>query len=116
MSMLSRGQYSFYPVVSSTEPAFNSTLGSSGLYALESTTAPERDYDGPSGRAVRLASKAADDFSVIFGTSDIVATSSGAMLILGGTVETFRVRPEATHVMVFSSTDVEVNVMIGYGQ
>lgn len=110
---LSRGQYTFYPV-NSTEPGFNSTLGSSGLYALESTSV--REWQGPSGRAVRFASKAADDYFVAFGSSDIVATSSGGILVLGGTVETFYSRSKFTHAMVFSTTDVVVNITPGYGQ
>ncbi len=111
---LSRGQYAFYPV-NSTEPSFNSTSGSSGLYALEST-ATNRVWQGASGRAVRVSSKAADDFSVAFGTSDIVATSSGSVLVLGGTVENFFSRVGWSHIMVFSSTDVTANISLGYGQ
>lgn len=111
---MNRGQYTFYPV-NSTEPSFNSTLGSSGLYALESSDTG-RIWQGPSGRAVRFASKAADDFFVAFGSSDIVATSSGGILVLGGTVETFYSRSKFTHAMVFSTTDVAVNITPGYGQ
>lgn len=111
---IARGQYAFYPVTS-TEPSFNSTLGSSGLYALEST-GTNRFYQHASGRAIRIASKAADDFSFALGTSDVVATSSGGVLVLGGTVETFFLRPVVSHIMFFSSTDVTANVTLGYGQ
>lgn len=111
---LSRGQYAFYPVTSTAGPSFESTLGSSGLYALESTTV--RQWQGASGRAVRIASKAADDFYVNVGSSDIVAASTNSVLILGGTVETFFLRPVQSHIMVFSSTDVTANITIGYGQ
>ena len=104
----------FYPI-NSTEPSFNSTVGAtSAFFALESTNV--REWQGPSGRGVRVASKAADDFSIVFGTSDIIATSSGGILILGGTVETYSVQPRWTHVAVVSSTDVDVNFCLGYGQ
>lgn len=110
---LSRGQYAFYPI-NSTAPSFESTSGSSGLYALESTTV--REWVGTSGRALRIASKAADDLYVNFGSSDIVAASTNSILILGGTVETFRVDPGNSHLMVFSTTDVEANFTLGYGR
>lgn len=112
--MSQRGLFSFYPV-RSTEPSFNSTVaGANAFFALEST-ATNRVWQGPSGRAVRLSSKAADDYSVVFGTTTAVATSSGAILILGGTVETFRLEAGNTHIAIVSSTDVSVNVTLGYG-
>jgi hypothetical protein len=112
--MSQRGAFSFYPV-NSTEPAFNSTgTGTSAFFAFESSDT-NRVWQGPSGRAVRLSSKAADDYSVVFGTTTAVATSSGGILILGGTVETFRANPGQTHIAIVSSTDVTVNVTLGYG-
>lgn len=110
----SRGQFTFYPVAS-TAPSFESTAGSSGLYAFAST-AIGRVWSGASGRAIRLASKAADDYYVNYGSSDIVAASSNSILILGGTVESHRIDPRHTHLMVFSSTTVTVNITLGYGQ
>ena len=108
------GQFDFFPVIGSTEPGFNSSANdTAALSAFESTI---RKWDAPSGRAARFASKGAADFSITMGTSDIAATSSGGMLILGGTVETFWVSPSYTHLSVVSSTDVVVNVTIGYGQ
>lgn len=112
--MSQRFQRPFY-TVTSTEPAFNSTLGSANTaYALESSDT-NRIWQGPSNRTVRVASKASDDLFMVFGTTTAVATSSGGMLILGGTVEAFYVSPSQTNVAVASSTDVEVNVTIGYG-
>ena len=113
--MSQRGQFSFYPV-NSTEPAFNSSAGSTTVsFALEST-ATNRVWQGPSGRAIRLSSKAADDYSVAFGTSDVVCVSSACILMLGGTVETFMARANWTHMAIAASTDVFVNCTIGYGQ
>ena len=112
--MSQRGLFSFYPV-RSTEPSFNSTVGAtSNFFAFESSDT-NRLWQGPSGRAVRISSKASNDYSVVFGTTTAVATSSGGILILGGTVETFRMEPGNTHIAVVSSTDVSVNVTLGYG-
>lgn len=107
---IGRFLYPFIPV-NSTEPAFEST---GGLDALEST-ATNRIWQGANSRAVRIASKAADDFYVTVGTSDIAATSSGGTLVLGGTVEVFFVRPVQDNISITSSTDVVVNVTLGYG-
>ena len=111
---LSRGDSNFHPV-SSSEPAFESSAlnGPAALYALESTGLSE--WQGAGGRSVRIASKKGDDFSVIFGSSDSLATSSGALLTLGGTVEVFALRPSQSHVSVFSSTKVTVSFCLGYG-
>ena len=104
-----------FHTVKSTEPGFNSTSGStSQFYALEST-ATNRFWRQPSNRAVRVSSKASDDLFLVFGTTTAVATSSGGILLLGGTVETFYLRPQDTHVAVASSTDVEANFVLGYG-
>jgi hypothetical protein len=70
----------------------------------------------PSGRAIRLSTKASDDYSVAFGTTTAVATSSGGILVLGGTVETLRIEPGNTHIAIRSSTDVVVQVTPGHGQ
>lgn len=112
--MTQRFNYPFHTVESSS-PSFDSTSGSaSQAYALESTGL--REWQGPSSRSVRVASKGADDYRLAFGDSTIVAESSGNMLVLGGTVETFRVGPSDTHVAIASSTDVEANFTIGYGR
>ena len=113
--MSQRGQFAFY-TVNSTEPGFNSTANdTASLLTLEST-AVNRYWRGPSGRAVRVASKASDDFFITFGSSNAVATSSGGELVLGGTVEAFWVSPSQSHMSLVSSTDVTVNVTLGYGQ
>ena len=99
----------------STAPSFEATLdNTSSALALESTSL--REWRGPTGRAVRLATRTADDYSVNFGDSDIVAASSDSILVLGGTVELFHpVKPSYTHIAIVSSTDVTVNVTLGYG-
>ena len=99
--------------VNSTLPGFNSTSGSSGTYALESTGV--REWSGPSNRSVRVASQAATDAYIIFGTSDMVVSTTAGILVLGGTVESFHVRAGWTHIGIASSTDVVYNVSLGTG-
>ncbi len=97
----------FEPVIS-----FNTTAGSSGLYAVGAST----DWTGPANRAIRFSSmESSADYYVAFGTSNVVAASSNSMLVLGGTVESFYLTPTQTHAMVFSSTTVIVNITGGYG-
>lgn len=104
-----------FQAVDSTEPSFNATAGAvSALFALEST-ATNRFWRNPSNRAVRIAAGAADDFSVVFGSSNIVATSSGGILVLGGTVESHYVAPGQSHIALVSSTDITANVTLGVG-
>src|SRR3990167_8899005 len=97
--------------INSSAPAFNSTLGSSGLYALESTTA--REWQFPTSRAVQIASIAADDFFVKFGTSDTTVSSTNGVLVLGGTVVLFRSDPTISHIAIKSSTDVVATIALG---
>ena len=109
-----------YPfnAVNSTEPSFNSTELVVNLLALEST-AIGRVFQAPNGRALRFAERAGVDYYIALGSSDIVATSSGNQLMLGGTVEVKRARPSDSHVSILSessSTAAEVNVTLGYGQ
>jgi hypothetical protein len=98
--------------VDSTTPSFASTLGSSGVYQIESTSV--RKWQGPSNRSIRVASLASDDFYIAFGTS-LIAPSTLSMLLLGGTIEAFYLTPSQTFVAVKSSTDVIVNFTPGYG-
>jgi hypothetical protein len=108
------GSFNFFPI-NSTAPSFNSTAdATAALYALESTGA--REWQFASGRAVRVASKASDDYHIAFGTSDIVAASTANMAVLGGTVETFYTNPSQSHISIVSSTFVTVNVTIGHGK
>lgn len=84
------------------------------MYVIEST-AINRIFKGPTGRAIRVASISGDDFYVQFGSSTMTLGSSVGTLILGGTVEGFALQPYHTYIGVFSSTDVIVNVTPGYG-
>ena len=102
----------FQPIESSA-PGFNSSLGSSGIYALESTGV--REWQFPTSRAVQIASKAADDFFIKLGSSDVTCSSTNGILVLGGTQVIYRTNPNKTSIAVKSSTDVAVNVCIGYG-
>lgn len=112
---IARGQNNFMPI-RSTAPSFEVTFGAvSTANALESTGI--REWSGPSGRAVRFATKTAADFYVNIGTSDIVAASTDSMSLLGGTVETIKPPfPNAGFIALYSSTDVTVNITLGYGQ
>ena len=105
----------FRPLPTSTGPSFNSSSGSSGLYALEST-ALNRFWGIPGGRTIRIASIAGDDFYIALGSSTIVAGTTDSMLILGGTVELFRDTGDVSYIAIKSSTDVIVNVTLGQGQ
>ena len=109
---LSRGDFSFHHVGSSV-PGFDSTLGSSSIYALQSTGV--REWQGPSGRAVRIASKKPDDFYVVFGSSDMAHPTTNTATTLGGTVESWFVPASVTHVAIKSSTDIVANICLGYG-
>ena len=64
-----------------------------------------------------MASKAGDDLFIALGSSLAVATVDGtSMLVLGGTAEIIRVQAGQTHIAVAASTDVVLNVTLGYGQ
>lgn len=104
-----------FQIVNSTDPGFNSTSGSSAQYALQST-AINRYWQVPSNRAVRVSSIAGDDYYLVFGSSlTAVCGTTNGILLLGGTVESFYVRPDQTYVAIKSSTDVTVNFTLGYG-
>lgn len=116
--MTNRFQLPFRPV-ESTAPSFEVALTSanSTANALESTAIFRYWRHGPGSRAIRLATKTADDYYVSFGSTLAVAASTDSMLLLGGTVEIFDpIRPGITHIALQSSTDVTVNVTIGHGQ
>jgi hypothetical protein len=112
-----RADYPFR-TIDSTAPSFVATSSTaSAAFALEATGVREW-FGGPGSRAVRLASITADDYHVGFGTSDLVIASTTTPAILGGTVEIFSpIKPGYTHIAVISSsTDIDVNVTLGYGQ
>lgn len=110
--MSQRASFPFHPV-RGIIPSFNSTAAStSALFALEATG---REWQGPSGRAIRVASLASDDYYINFGSSTIAASTATSLLVLGGTVESFMLDPSDTYVAIKSSTDVLVNITLGYG-
>jgi hypothetical protein len=96
--------------ITSTAPSFNSTQADG--VALQSTG---REWQYPSNRAIRVSSKAADDFFLCFGSSTVVANTSACMLVLGGVSEVFSLQPSQTHVAIASSTDVVCNFTLGHG-
>lgn len=114
--MSSRQGRPFYPLDNSTAPCFNSSaLGSTAtLYALANSS--ERIFQGPSNRAIRVASQGSSAaYYVKLGSSLVVAASSDSLLVLGGVPQVLYVEPSQTYVSFVSSTTVTVNVAVGYG-
>ena len=106
--------YPFQPIRNSTAPSFSaSASNASALFLIESTGL--REWQFPTSRALRFAEITGGDYFVKFGTSDAVAASSDTMLVLGGTVEVHRVEAGISHIAIFSSTSVVVNVTLGHG-
>lgn len=104
--------YAFQPI-NSTMPGFNSSAGSSQTYALESTG---REWQLPTSRSVRVSAKATTPFSVLFGSSLVSPSTQTSVLIPNPqNPTTFRVFPGQSHIGMASSTDVTVNVVLGYG-
>jgi len=104
--------YPFQPVPGAA-PAFNATVSTAAIFALEATG---REYPYPSNRLVRLTNKSNEDYHVQFGSSTVIATVAGSPLVLGGVTEVLRVDPRHTHISIIgSSTDVSVNVALGHG-
>lgn len=114
--MSGRHEYPFQPV-NSTAPSFSATFDNTSVtFALESTSIP-RQWQGAGSRVVRLTADAPDRYHISFGTTLAVAASSDSVMVLGGVTEIFALRaPGNTHIAFRSSTDVTVNVTIGYGQ
>jgi len=119
--MTSRAFEPFKMIAGTTAPSLQ--VGATNVFvstasALEST-ALKRVWQGPSGRAVRVAEKDGRDFWLNFGSSAITAGgSTDSLLFLGGTVETQRLEPGWTHVAmrsVSTSTGAVVNITLGYG-
>jgi hypothetical protein len=115
--MTGRYAFPFQPVhcSSALSAAFNSTNGSSGLYALESTG--EREWQHPTSRAVRISGiNSTADFYAAFGSSLIACGTTDGMLVLGGVAEVFHVDATQNYIVFKSSTDVgPFNVTLGYG-
>ena len=108
--------YNPFTPIPSTEPSFNAgstaVLGSTAN-ALESTGV--REWGVRATRTIRVASGDSADYYIALGDSNIVATSSGSIQVLGGTVETFNLKPSNTHIAVLS-TGGAVNVTLGSGE
>lgn len=107
--MTGRYDFAFQPI-NSTAPAFNSSAANS--IALEATG---REWQHPTSRAIAISAAAADDFTVILGSSDVVGSTVGGQLMLGGIERVLHVDPTMTHMGIASSTDVTVNITLGYG-
>ena len=113
-----RGVLSFRPTRNSTEPSFNAgstTVFDSTTNAFESSGV--REWKSPN-RQVRFAEDLGADYYLKFGSSDVVASSTDSMLMLGGTVETFSIEGGNTHFAINSvstSTGAKVNVTLGHG-
>ena len=106
--------YPFQPIKNSTAPSFSASgATAAALFAIE--TSALREWQFPTSRALRFAELTGGDYYVKFGTSDAVAASTDTMLILGGTVEVHRVEPGISHISIWSSTNVTVNVTLGHG-
>lgn len=103
----------FQPI-NSTGPGFNSTLGSSGLYALESTSI-NRYWQAPTSRSVAIVSKQTDDFYLVFGSSTVSCGTTDGQLFLGGVERVIHVDPTVSYVMFKSSTDMLINFTLGTG-
>ena len=113
--MASLYEYPFQPV-NSTAPSFSTTSTAVSIAVALESTGVNRYWRYPTSRVVRIASKAADDFEINFGSSDVSVALGTGLLILGGTAELFRVTPAETHIIYVSSTDVTFNVTLGTGR
>ena len=101
----------FIPIIS-TGPAFNSTVGLfPNAKSLESTG---REWKGPFHRTVRIAGmKRTGKYYIQFGRTSVSA-STNSFLALGQQPYLFHIAPSVTHVSFVSSTDLVVNVALGY--
>ena len=113
--MASLYEYAFQPI-NSTAPGFSTTSTETSIAIALESTAVNRVWQFPTSRVVRIASKAADDFFINFGSSSVSVALDTGVLILGGTAELFRVTPVQTHIIYASSTEVTFNVTLGTGR
>ena len=118
--MTQRFLYPFRIVRGTTAPSFlSNTNTASSANALQST-ALGRVWSGGGSRSVRLAETSGVDYYVNFGSSLVSAGgSTDAMLVLGGTVETFHIEPSQTYIAIKSAdgtTAAAVNITLGYGE
>ncbi len=111
--MTSRQGRPFFPIENSAAPSFNSTaLSTAAVYALEATG---REWQGPSNRAVRVASvNSTEPFFVKFGPSTVVASTTNSLLIPGAWPSVFYVTPSQTHISICSAVLITANVTVGY--
>lgn len=112
--MTNRFEWPFSPVPS-TVPSFNATADSTSVsYALESTV---RLWAGPGSNSIRLAVKSTEPPCYFqTGSSLAVAVVGTSPMILNGAAEVFDRKPSHTYIAFVSSTDVTVNVTLGYGR
>ena len=114
--MTNRYRLPFQPI-DSTAPSFQVTVDSTSVATALQSTGVREWFGGPVGRSIRIASITADDYHIQFGSTLAEATTTTSPVILGGTVEVFNpIKPAHTHIAVVSSTDVTVNISLGYGQ
>lgn len=114
--MPKRGLEGFQPIIS-TAPSFQSTsvANVSTAIALEATSV--REWQSPGGRSIRIFSQDAPHYHVALGDSNIVAAASHSIMINGGDQVILKVpKPSYTHFAAISSTDLTVNVTLGYGR
>lgn len=112
-----RYDQAFQPV-RSTEPSFNMTLSTASSGVVFQSTATGRQWDGPTGRSIRVMESSGNEFFIQFGSSTVVATSTGSMRMLGGVAEVFRIDANQTYVavMTLSTSPSDVNFTLGYGR
>ncbi len=109
-------QLAFSPISNTTAPGFSEFVDSTSVsFALESTSLREFEGRGLISRTVRISNLSLDDYFVNFGDSNIVAASSDSILCPGGAVHIFSLISNDSHIAMVSSTDVNVNVVLGVG-
>ena len=118
--MSQRQTYPFRIIRGTTAPSFLVTAEPTAVLTAIEASSLARVWDGPNGRTLRFFESSGVDYCVAWGTSDIVAGgSTDSLSILGGTVETFHLEPNATHLSIKSlvaATTALVNVTLGHGQ
>lgn len=104
----------FQPLINSSHTAFTSSaIGAASVaYALEATGT--RQWGRPTSRTVRVHGVGTANYFVNFGSSDVTVGSTNGILC-DGAAGFFSVTPSITHVALYSSTSVVVNVALGAG-
>lgn len=104
--------------IDSTAPSVTLTA-SAGVSTGIAIQATGREWAVAGGRSLRFSEKGGFDYHIQMASASslAVANSTATMGLLGGTVEIISpVKPSWTHISVYSSTDVSVNMTLGYGQ